>query len=62
MMRDPIVHFHIIPRYSSPVSMGGFTIEDADWPNPLRIRSVRSLLQLVKDEFKEWKKYRQLYE
>lgn len=33
MMFDPEVHFHVIPRYSSPVSFNGKEFVDPDWPN-----------------------------
>jgi diadenosine tetraphosphate (Ap4A) HIT family hydrolase len=32
MMVDPDVHFHVIPRYSSPQSFQGIAFEDAGWP------------------------------
>ena len=34
MMKDPIVHFHVIPRYMEPVERYGRTWVDADWPGP----------------------------
>jgi diadenosine tetraphosphate (Ap4A) HIT family hydrolase len=34
MMKDPIVHFHVVPRYDRPVERYGRTWEDADWPGP----------------------------
>lgn len=32
MMKDPNVHFHFIPRYSTPVSLEGVEYPDSDWP------------------------------
>lgn len=32
MMKDPEVHFHVIPRYSKPVDCSGRSFEDPDWP------------------------------
>lgn len=32
MMFDPEVHFHVIPRYSNPVSFLGREFIDPDWP------------------------------
>ena len=32
MMVDPHVHFHVVPRYSSPRSFGGREWADAGWP------------------------------
>jgi len=32
MMYDPEVHFHVIPRYSKPVTFAGREFVDPDWP------------------------------
>ena len=32
MMKDPIVHFHVLPRYDQPVERYGVTWPDTDWP------------------------------
>ena len=32
MMVDPNVHFHVIPRYSSPRSFEGMEFRDTGWP------------------------------
>jgi diadenosine tetraphosphate (Ap4A) HIT family hydrolase len=37
MMVDPHVHFHLIPRYSSPVRYLGEKFVDTDWPKPVEI-------------------------
>ncbi|PWJ12945.1 HIT family protein [Jannaschia seohaensis] len=37
MMQDPIVHFHILPRYDRPVSAAGRDWTDTDWPGPPQI-------------------------
>lgn len=34
MMQDPIVHFHVLPRYDAPVARFGRDWIDADWPGP----------------------------
>lgn len=34
MMQDPIVHFHVLPRYSRSVRRYGQVWEDPDWPAP----------------------------
>lgn len=34
MMQDPVVHFHILPRYGAPQDFAGHTWEDVDWPGP----------------------------
>ena len=32
MMKDPNVHFHLVPRYSGTVAIGGEHFTDSDWP------------------------------
>ncbi len=39
MMVDPHVHWHLIPRYESPRTLGSTTIADADWPGPPNLTS-----------------------
>ena len=34
MMKDPVVHFHVLPRYDRVVERYGATWRDADWPGP----------------------------
>lgn len=34
MMMDPHVHFHVLPRYREPVTLGGLAFEDRAWPGP----------------------------
>ena len=34
MMRDPLVHFHVFPRYSAQPSFAGSAWPDANWPKP----------------------------
>lgn len=34
MMKDPIVHYHVLPRYDGPVERYGQTWTDEDWPGP----------------------------
>lgn len=38
MMKDPLLHFHIFPRYENAVIFQGEEWIDADWPNPPQIR------------------------
>jgi diadenosine tetraphosphate (Ap4A) HIT family hydrolase len=40
MMVDPNVHFHVIPRYSSPREWQGMAFEDAGWPGPPELKLV----------------------
>ena len=37
MMVDPHVHFHVIPRYSTPRAWSGIAFADAGWPGPPRL-------------------------
>ncbi|MEM7142426.1 MAG: HIT family protein [Actinomycetota bacterium] len=34
MMVDAHLHFHVIPRYSGPVTVDGRTFTDTAWPGP----------------------------
>jgi diadenosine tetraphosphate (Ap4A) HIT family hydrolase len=34
MMKDPVVHFHVLPRYDHVAERYGATWRDADWPGP----------------------------
>ena len=53
MMVDPVVHFHVIPRYSKPLNMHGLDWVDADYPAPVQIRpaptSMTSLTEIVSE-------------
>ncbi|RUR29710.1 HIT family protein [Vreelandella andesensis] len=35
MMIDPIVHFHVIPRYSKSVDISSVSYHDSFWPKPV---------------------------
>ena len=77
MMVDPIVHFHVIPRYEHPVSFCEKQFEDKHWPKPpvlgdvlelddVYINELRSTLKadfaLLNDDAVEvGKKYRRMY-
>jgi diadenosine tetraphosphate (Ap4A) HIT family hydrolase len=39
MMVDPHVHFHVCPRYVSPVSFRGVEFADPAWPKPVDVSS-----------------------
>lgn len=39
MMKDPIVHFHIFPRYDREFMASGVYWKDTDFPNPILVRS-----------------------
>ena len=43
MMVDPNVHFHVIPRYSTPRAWSGIEFPDAGWPGPPQLGSAVQL-------------------
>lgn len=43
MMVDPNVHFHVIPRYSTPRSWNGREFADAGWPGPPQLAAAVAL-------------------
>jgi diadenosine tetraphosphate (Ap4A) HIT family hydrolase len=47
MMVDPHVHYHVIPRYSAPVSLGERSLPDERWPGP---PDVTTAIELDGDE------------
>lgn len=47
MMKDPNVHFHFIPRYSSPVKINDKEYIDPDWPLKTEFKSMT----ISKEEF-----------
>lgn len=56
MMKDPIVHFHIIPRFGEEVDRFGQAWVDADWPAVATFRDVttpEALLQSIRDSVAE---------
>ena len=57
MMQDPIVHFHILPRYDQPVERYGLFWRDEDWPTPPVFRPVTTpdeVLQEIMNDLTEW--------
>jgi diadenosine tetraphosphate (Ap4A) HIT family hydrolase len=40
MMKDPVVHFHVLPRYDTPVERHDRTWTDEDWPGAPTIASA----------------------
>ena len=55
MMQDPIVHFHILPRYDHPLNRHGRDWVDADWPGPPAIRAApidTDMLHRLRDELR----------
>jgi len=70
MMKDPVVHFHIIPRYKKSIEFLGKEFIDPDWPriptlinhNSLDNDLFDSLRSIIKDEFSlPLKKYNIIY-
>ncbi|MFK7795386.1 MAG: HIT family protein [Gammaproteobacteria bacterium] len=59
MMVDPHVHFHVIPRYSTPREYQTLTIKDEFWPGPpdlshkvsLNLTQKTSLLEYLKAQW-----------
>lgn len=55
MMKDPIVHFHVLPRYPDRRSRFGVTWDDAGWPGPPELGAVHELpdgtLEAMREEF-----------
>jgi diadenosine tetraphosphate (Ap4A) HIT family hydrolase len=53
MMKDPVVHFHVLPRYDRPIERYDITWEDQDWPGPPTFSKVETpqnvLEELVAD-------------
>ena len=43
MMVDPNVHFHVIPRYSSPRRWNDIEFPDAGWPGPPQLGNAIAL-------------------
>lgn len=53
MMRDPEVHFHVIPRYSQPVQFSGREFVDPDWPNATKRIAIdldKATLEAIKNK------------
>jgi len=50
MMVDPAVHFHVIPRYDSPVIFCEKQFEDTSWPSPPNLKSVLFLDDIYREE------------
>ncbi|QTF91297.1 hypothetical protein [Halomonas sp. BM-2019] len=47
MMKDPVVHFHILPRYDKDIEFGGVVWHDKDYPKPPSIRPVQTEKNIV---------------
>lgn len=43
MMVDPHVHYHVIPRYSTPQQLDTVSYQDMGWPGPPRLDQVNEL-------------------
>lgn len=51
MMKDPNVHFHVVPRYSKPVTFEETMFEDKDWP----LKTELNPIEVQKDVFEALK-------
>ena len=40
MLQDPIIHFHVFPRYSSSIFRYEEEWIDTSWPGPLKVSSI----------------------
>lgn len=49
MMKDPFVHFHFFPRYSTPKTVNGQEWTDEDWPRAITFRDVQTPSELLVD-------------
>lgn len=51
MMKDPVVHFHVLPRFDREMELYGERWRDEDWPGPPVLRRVETsedvLLKMV---------------
>lgn len=43
MMKDPLFHFHLLPRYGAPVDFGGHGWSDSGWPGPPSLAADQAL-------------------
>jgi len=53
MMKDPHLHFHIIPRYAAPRMFAGIQWTDDDWPKSshlVKAEVPQEILQQIKKE------------
>ncbi|PRZ43858.1 hypothetical protein [Tritonibacter scottomollicae] len=56
MMQDPVLHFHIFPRYDALKQRHGQSWQDTDWPGPPTITPVETpeaLLMVLRDELRD---------
>lgn len=57
MMKDPNVHFHMIPRYERDVKFAGQTFTDPDWPGATNMQAISvggGVFDRILDELKAW--------
>lgn len=47
MLVDPVVHFHVIPRYSRPIERFGVKWVDTDWPKPPALGDPNTVAESV---------------
>ncbi len=49
MMVDPIVHFHVIPRYDTSKDFSGQVWSDSDWPAPVVLRPSATSPEVIRE-------------
>ncbi len=47
MMKDPVVHFHVLPRYDAEIERYGQRWQDRDWPGPPTFGKVDTSTSVV---------------
>jgi diadenosine tetraphosphate (Ap4A) HIT family hydrolase len=52
MMVDPNPHFHALPRYAAPLSLGGVGYSDADFPRPADVLRGLDIDAVTLDEWR----------
>lgn len=52
MMVDREVHFHVLPRYSSPRQAAGVTFSDDNWPTPPDVTQSTPMTEEQFDELR----------
>ena len=56
MMKDPYVHYHAFPRYSSEQNLYGLTWKDEDWPRVVEFKKIdteEKTLFAIRDALRE---------
>lgn len=57
MMKDPVIHFHLLPRYDQSLERYGTQWMDSDWPGPPVFQPVQTpehVLEAIKEDIAAW--------